>query len=1202
MFVIKRDNTKEEVSFDKVLRRLQKLKNEPSMLSEYINIHEIAQKVCNRIHNNVKTHELDEFASQLCSSLILEHPDYGKLASRLVISNHHKETSPSLSETITILYNNNDFENNHNPIISEKLYSVVMKNKEKLNSYIDYNRDYLIDYFGFKTLERSYLLKKDGKIIERPQHMWMRVSLGIHGEDIKDALETYDYLSKKYFTHASPTLFNSGTPRPQLSSCFLLDIEDSIGGIFENLSDCAHISKYAGGIGLNVHDIRSKSSIIRGTNGASDGIVPMLRVYNSTARYVNQCFTPDTVVFTNKGSKFIKDITPEDYVITNDKSFQKVNKLFINKVNKDILKIRTQKSFDSIRVSKEHQIYCIKNQKKGLNYEVIKNRLDKNIIKPEYYDASNLTADDIIGYPIPEFNNDDIDNVDYYRFIGIILGDGHITSNKKEIGITLNNSTKKNTVEFVEEYLRNNNIHYWSNDNTSNKAVGNSYNIRFTNNNFDLDYDKIYDSKKEKYINTEYLNLNRNNTLYLIKGLLETDGHIDKEIYYSSSSSKLIYDLKYLLLKFGIDCSGNIRNDIGKNDIIRRDDGSETKIVTKKLSYTLRIPKNIVFTEIFEDFQSDNYDKSFIYNGIIWSRIKTIETEYYEGNLYDINVSNNHNYTVANLGIVHNSGKRLGSIAIYLEPWHGDIMEWLDLRKNHGAEEERARDLFYALWIPDLFMKRVKENGKWSLMCPDRCKNLTTTYGEEFEKLYTEYEREGQYIKQISAQKIWMKILEAQIETGTPYMLYKDSINKKSNQKNIGTIKSSNLCCEIVQFTSPDEIAVCNLVSICLPMFVEYDEEQACNIFNFNHLHKVSKIVCKNLNKVIDVNFYPVEKARRSNLKHRPIGIGVQGLADTFIKMRMPFDSKEAKLLNKQIFETIYHGSLESSNEISLKRKQKYEERETLLNTLVDIKNEIDTDKDSRLKELNKYLKLNEWEKDLSRKYKGAYSTFDGSPASKGILQFDMWDVKPDETLNYDWNKLKQNIMDNGLRNSLLVAPMPTASTSQIMGNNECFEAITSNLYKRKTLAGEFILINKFLVEDLIKLNLWTKELRDKIMIAEGSIKDIDEIPEDVKAIYKTVWEIKQKNIIDMAADRGSFIDQTQSMNLFVSVPNPNILTKMHFYGWSKGLKTGMYYLRTKPRATTQQFTIDPTKSKSNITQRSTVTPEEPEECLSCGA
>lgn len=825
MFVIKRDNSKEEVSFDKILYRLQKLSKNLN-----VNVHEVAQKVCSRIHNNVKTYELDEFASQLCSSMMLEHPDYGVLASRLVISNHHKQTSPSFSEAMTMLYNNYDSENNHSPIVSEKFYNVVIKNREKLNSYINYERDYLLDYFGFKTLERAYLLKKDNKIIERPQHMWLRVALGIHGEDIKDALETYDYMSKKYFTHASPTLFNAGTPRPQLSSCFLLDVEDSIKGIYENLSDCAHISKYAGGIGLNVHDIRSKNSIIRGTNGSSDGIIPMLRVYNSTARYVNQ------------------------------------------------------------------------------------------------------------------------------------------------------------------------------------------------------------------------------------------------------------------------------------------------------------------------------------------------------------------------------SGKRLGSIAIYIEPWHGDIMEWLELRKNHGAEEERARDLFYALWIPDLFMKRVQENGKWSLMCPDQCKGLTKAYGDEFEQLYTQYESQGKFIKQIDAQKIWMKILEAQIETGTPYMLYKDSINNKSNQKNIGTIKSSNLCCEITEFTAPDEIAVCNLASICLPMFVQKDEND--NIFfNFEELHKISKIICKNLNKVIDVNYYPVDKARYSNMKHRPIGIGVQGLADTFFKLNYPFESDEAKQLNRDIFETIYHGALESSNDISLKRKLIYNERNMLSTTGLSDKEKID-----KLNEMDLYLNLNQHELNNSKKFKGAYSSFEGSPASKGILQFDMWKNSDSINLKYDWDGLKNSIIEHGIRNSLLVAPMPTASTSQIMGNTEAFEAITSNLYKRKTLAGEFIIINKYLIQDLIKLNLWNKDIKEKIMINEGILKDIEEIPQNIKDIYKTVWEIKQKNIIDMAADRGRFIDQTQSMNLFVSEPNPNILTKMHFYGWKQGLKTGMYYLRTKPKATTQQFTIDPTKSKSNLNKKSTVIPDEPEECLSCGA
>ena len=840
MHVIKRNGDKEEVSFDKILHRLKKVSNGLN-----VNIHEIAQTVCSRIHDGVKTFELDDFAAQLCSSMILEHPDYGILGSRLIISNHQKQTSPSFSETINQLYDNYDFENNHYPLVSKELYDVVQENKVKLNSYIDYERDFLIDYFGFKTLERAYLLRKNNKILERPQHMWMRVAIGIHGYDIKDALETYDYLSQKFFTHASPTLFNAGTRRPQMSSCFLLDVEDSIKGIYENLTDCAQISKYAGGIGLNVHDIRSKNSVIRGTNGSTDGIIPMLRVYNATARYVNQ------------------------------------------------------------------------------------------------------------------------------------------------------------------------------------------------------------------------------------------------------------------------------------------------------------------------------------------------------------------------------SSKRLGSIAIYIEPWHGDIMEWLDLRKNHGAEEERARDLFYALWIPDLFMKRVKNNEKWSLMCPDICKGLSTAYGDDFEKLYESYEKDGKYLKQVDAQKIWFKILEAQIETGTPYMLYKDAVNIKSNQKNIGTIKSSNLCCEILEFTSPEEIAVCNLASICLPMFVE-NNEQGESFYNFEKLHKIVKIITKNLNKIIDKNFYPVDKAYNSNMKHRPIGIGVQGLADTFFKMRYPFTSDKAKQLNKEIFECIYHGALESSMELSKKRKIAYNEIKLLESEL--LTKHISTFNDEeeyiiwhnqsvdKIKQNKKVIKFYKDEKEkLDGNYIGAYSTYMGSPLSQGFFQFDLWQQTP-ATNRYDWNKLKTEILNHGVRNSLLVAPMPTASTSQIMGNNEAFEAITSNIYKRKTLAGEFILINKFLINDLIKINLWNKDIKEKIMISEGSIQNIEEIPNDIKELYKTVWEIKQKDVIDMAADRGVFVDQTQSMNLFISQPTPNILTKMHFYAWQKGLKTGMYYLRTKPKATTQQFTIDPKKSKSNVKRVKTTLPEEPEECLSCGA
>ena len=788
MRVIKRTGDTEEVSFDKVLNRIRNLSNELD-----VDIFDISQKVCARIYDNVKTSELDELTAQICSSMILDHPDYGILSSRIIISNHHKNTSPSFSETIIILYNN------PNPIVSEQLYDIVMKNKEKLNVYIDYSRDYNYDYFGFKTLERSYLLKINGKIIERPQHMLMRVALGIHGNDFKDALQTYDLMSKKYFTHATPTLFNSGTPRQQNSSCFLLGTpDDSIDSIFETLKECAHISKYSGGIGLHIHNIRSKGSLIRGTNGYSDGILPMLRVFNNAARYVNQ------------------------------------------------------------------------------------------------------------------------------------------------------------------------------------------------------------------------------------------------------------------------------------------------------------------------------------------------------------------------------SGKRAGSIAVYLEPWHADIESFIDMKKNHGNEEERARDLFYALWIPDLFMKRIKEDKMWSLMCPDVCKGLSDVHSQEFEDLYHKYESEGKYIKQIKAQDLWFKILETQIETGVPYLLYKDACNSKSNQQNLGTIKSSNLCCEIVEYTDADSIAVCNLASICLPTFIKQLNDKP--IFDFQKLHDISMVLTKNLNKVIDANFYPLEKAKNSNLKHRPIGIGVQGLADTFILMGYPFDSKESIELNTQIFETIYHGAVEESMLISKKRSELYKEAQSM-----------DSNSD-RFKVISTHL---DWDSDFepwTSEYPGSYSSFIGSPASKGLLQFDLWNVKPSD--RYDWDALKSDIMKYGMRNSLLLAPMPTASTSQIMGFNEAIEPITSNIYKRKTMAGEFVIVNKYLLKDLMKLNLWNKDMRNKILINEGSIQNITEIPEDIRALYKTVWELSQKVIIDMAADRGAFICQSQSMNLFLEEPDFKKLTSMHFYSFQRGLKTGCYYLRSKPKAKVQQFTIDPSLSK----------------------
>ena len=788
MRVIKRNEECEDVSFDKVLNRLKKLSSDLN-----INVSEIAQKVCTRIYDGVKTCELDELAAYLCSSMSIDNPDYSILASRIIVSNHHKNTSPSFSETIQILYNNKDIHGNDSSLVSDDLYEVVSKNKEKLNNYIDYQRDYLFDYFGFKTLERAYLIKINKKIIERPQHLWMRVAIGIHGNDIKEVLETYDLMSKKYFTHATPTLFNSGTKRPQLSSCFLCSInDDSVSGIYESLKEMALISKYAGGIGIHIHQIRSKGSHIRGTNGISNGIIPMLRVFNNTARYIDQ------------------------------------------------------------------------------------------------------------------------------------------------------------------------------------------------------------------------------------------------------------------------------------------------------------------------------------------------------------------------------AGKRLGSIAVYLETWHSDIEAFLELKKNHGSEEERCRDLFLALWVSDLFMKRVKENKKWSLMCPDQCRGLSDVYGDDFKELYERYESEGKYNKQINAQDLWFKILEAQIELGVPYILYKDAANRKSNQQNLGIIKSSNLCAEVLIYSSPEETGVCNLASICLPTYIED------GVFNFEKLHKVVKIVAKNLNKVIDINYYPVEKARIRNLKHRPIGIGVQGLADVFMILKYPFEGEKAAELNRQIFETIYHAAVESSMELSKKRSKI-------------IKDIFNNENDEEIK---KYV--NEFEQNIIKtKYTGAYSSFEGSPISKGLFQFDLWDAKPSN--RYDWDKLRDDIKEYGVRNSLLISPMPTASTSQIMGFNESFEPVTNNIFQRKTLSGEFIVINKFLIRDLIAKGLWNKEMKDTIILHEGSIQNIPEIEDSVKELYKTSWEIKQRVIIDMSADRGKYICQTQSLNIFMEDPDFQKLSSMHFYGHSKGLKTGSYYLRTRPRAKTQQFTIDPEFARKKL-------------------
>ena len=795
MQVVNRKGEREDVRFDAIHEKLVKLAE--GLDSTWVDPGHVTKLTIEGLYDGVTTRELDQLAAETSASLASHHPDYSRLAARICVDDLHRSTKETFTDVITDLREYIDPESNkHAPLISAEVYEIIMANADLLNNHIDYSRDHNYDYFGFKTLERSYLLKLNGEVAERPQHMLMRVAVGIHHTNLEKALHTYDLMSQGYFTHATPTLFNSGTPMPQMSSCFLLTMQDdSLDGIYDTLKQCALISKSAGGIGLSIHHVRSKGSYIKGTNGTSNGIVPMLRVFNDTARYVDQ-----------------------------------------------------------------------------------------------------------------------------------------------------------------------------------------------------------------------------------------------------------------------------------------------------------------------------------------------------------------------------GGGKRKGSIAVYLEPWHPDILQFLDLKKNHGKEEMRARDLFYAMWTPDLFMQRVEDNGDWSFFCPNECPGLQDVYGAEFKAMYEDYERRGMARETVPARVVWDKIVEAQIETGTPYMLYKDAANEKSNQKNLGTIRSSNLCTEIMEYTAKDEVAVCNLASIALPKFVNMSD----GVFDHQLLYDVTYHATGNLNRVIDVNYYPVEEARNSNMRHRPIGLGVQGLADVFAMLKLPFESPAARALNKEIFETIYFAACTAS-------------------------------KDAAVAE-------------------GPYSTFEGSPASQGLLQFDLWGMDA-HSGRWDWDSLKAEIMDKGMRNSLLLAPMPTASTSQILGNNECFEAFTSNLYVRRTLSGEFVVLNKHLVRDLIAEDMWSLEMKDDILRHKGSIQGIHRIPEYIRDLYKTTWEIKQRHVLDMAADRGAYIDQSQSLNIHMVDANPAKVTSMHFYGWKQGLKTGMYYLRTKAAADAIQFTVEASTKEDQtvggLAERAddadsleaiACSLDSPDDCLMCGS
>ena len=696
----------------------------------------------------------------------------------------------------------------------------------------------------------------------------------------------------------------------------------------------------------------------------------------------------------------------------------------------------------------------------------------------------------------------------------------------------------------------------------------------------------LYDDNNDKYIIDSFLHLPINKTLKIVEGLLRTDGSNLKELQFYNTSLKLIMQLRYLFLRLGILTSGNVKNYIGSSHTTIHG----RTITNKKISYCLRIPKHPNLSSIIQFNKPGIFFKYFEWNGILWGRIRSINKINYEGDVYDFNMIDNHNY-LTDMGLVHNSGKRNGSFAIYLEPWHADIVEFLDLKKNQGDEELRSRDLFYALWVPDLFMKRIKENGKWSLFCPNECPNLSDVYGEKFEELYMKYESYPHLIrKTINARDLWFKILDSQMETGTPYLLYKDAANKKSNQKNLGTIKSSNLCSEILEYSDDKESAVCNLASIALPAFVNQNKKS----FDYEHLHRVTKVVTSNLNKIIDINFYPTTKTRRSNLLHRPIGIGVQGLADVFIMMDVAFHSDIAKTINKLIFETMYHAALERSNELAKERHLDMIMIRTQLGNNIDLstlKPDEYVDVSNLPTELKNRNPIVKEITDLKLDHAGAYSSFENSPASEGILQFDMWNVTPSG--RYHWSMLKSSIIASGLRNSLLIAAMPTASTSQILGYNECFEPITSNIYSRRTLAGEFVVVNKYLMRELIDLGLWNDKIKNNIIANKGSIQQLIDLPEHIRNKYKIVWEMPMKHLIDMSADRGAFVCQSQSLNLWLEDPNYNTLTSMHFYSWKMGLKTGIYYLRRKAKHQAQQFTIEPEKNKES---------EKDEICEMCSA
>ena len=1586
MSVIKRNGTKETMSFDKILKRVKKM----GMMGVVdkdggikINYSAVAMKIISQLYDGISSNMLDEITAEQLVNMSSSNPDYETLATRIVISNHHKNTNPSFSKTMKRL--------REEDIVSEEFYKNVQVNTKALDAMCDFQRDYLISYFGFKTLEKSYLLSIKKKVMERPQYLFMRVAIALHGTDLEKIQDTYDSLSNKFCIHGTPTLYNAGTNRQQMSSCFVKDTmvhtlrgpvpiqdvkigdqvithtghvqqvkqvhtnalgdrqlyevaiyktnrftvtedhnlyvydsltevadwkavrdlkpntdfvmipknkyqlytenekkkniddkinrffgmwlhhggflycdkkaedmdmnvnigediqpeetrlsedlmgieltlpntpemeetiafcstdvsrmfgdvmvekhhapggriqirflhkpmardfmawfntdktippgffsnathwikallsgwnvvpeddtvcandiytlcrlhgidhttflpldhtedsqvivhdgfvylqfmsssisvwndpevytlgvesdhsysiegiiaqncyliameEDSIEGIYNTLRDCALISKWAGGIGLHIHNIRATGSHIAGTNGVSNGIVPMLRVFNHTAKYVDQCVHPDTIIYTTQGPKSIQHVVEGETAIFNQLGQTEViHKVLEHQYAGDMLEIETAFSGKFLDITPEHPVYAVRG---GSDVE---ERINHDRAELEWIDAGKLELGDLIAYPIPTYEKDisGIDHEDCYMY-GVMLNSAqgsslHVSNMSLPVQEFLQNYLTKKCVDYDLVYEVNDQIVY-SDDHEEPETEVDSEESKETNHvladimfrqssNLPFRHSDLYNEEGNRHIASRWLNLPIAKSCMILKGLIDSGGSIEHKIYYETTSTALVRGLRFLCLRFGV-----LTTMFGGDNI--------SHISSISIPVT---PKTCTLFGLEYDDRTVPY---FRYKDCLLNPITSIVTHEYEGLLYDLQMTEQHDYLLGE-GLVHNGGgKRNGSFAIYMEPWHADIEVFLQMRKNHGEEELKARDLFYALWVPDLFMKRIKAGGKWTLMCPHECPGLADVWGDEFEALYTKYEEEGRGRSTVQARDLWFKVLDAQMETGTPYLLFKDAANRKSNQQNLGTIKSSNLCVapetliltdeghlpiqslhgqqvnvwngkefseveivqtgkqqklievhtsdnhvlhctpyhkfwiqddvdpgslriveaqclvggepiaawddpetgrqmvqtitkvvdngriddtycftepkehagifngiytsqcsEIIQYSDENETSVCNLASIALPSFVEN------GVFDFDKLHKISRMVTRNLNRIIDINYYPTPKTERSNFRHRPIGIGVQGLADTFIMMDMAFGSEPSRLLNKQIFETIYHAGLVESCEIA--------------------------------------------------KVDGHYETFPGSPASEGRLQFDLWDAEPlrqdpsdpESPYRYDWTALKTDIVKYGIRNSLLLAPMPTASTSQILGFNECIEPITSNIFSRRTMAGEFIVTNKYLMRDLIQLGVWNEKIKNHIIANNGSIQGLEMVPQHILDKYKTVWEIPMRTLIDMSADRGIYIDQSQSLNLWIEDPNYNSLTSMHFYSWSKGLKTGIYYLRRRAKHQAQQFTIEPEKA-----------------------